>query len=670
MIQKRTQLSVLVVAALAIVALVGAALLASGGAPAQATATIIAPGVEGNSMPQQQTPATPEACPGDESRPNEQAARVVDSGHIALFDVWWNPEEGELTNSSCPPTVEHVPGEDDGLGNIITPARDDRSPSSINIDETVIHIPSSAKVTLNESDYPKSNYRAVWEADDAENPNGDGDRIVWMLQACPPNGTPPAGGLCISYSAALLDPAYWDGDIEYLVGHVHQVDIDKQDPRYVLVYDVPDGEAGQPDLRWDSSDGRVDQVQVAPGGYDRPMWFFTSRGAYEFQVHIRGNPDTTRDDPRSKDESVTSDVREYILHVGAESDLGVEATVTPESSSPGDDVTIEITAGNAGPDTAPSTKVDVDLPEGLTYSSHNTATGNYDSAAGVWTINNFANGASATLSITATVDAETHGQDLTAKATISATETVTTVSGTYEVPVPDKNPNNNMAAGATTVATSANVAPMFQVTRSVPENSPAATVVGDPVAVKEPDTGDTLTFGLTGDGAGNFVASADANGNAQITVAEGAHLNYEHKRSYDLVLTVSDGKDASGNADPAVDHTIGVQVSLEDVDETVTATVQVTKHDGFITWTFTVANPPAEATNAFYRFALRDTTTGALPAAGDVRRDSLAGSLTHGDNFPYPSGTYRVEGSIQYVAGGATHYVHADIIGDSTITIP
>ena len=188
--------------------------------------------------------------------------------------------------------------------------------------------------------------------------------------------------------------------------------------------------------------------------------------------------------------------------------------------------------------------------------------------------------------------------------------------------------------------------------------------------MKEPDTGDTLTFGLTGDGAGNFAASADANGNAQIAVAEEAHLNYEHRQSYDLVLTVSDGKDASGNADPDIDHNIAVQISLEDVDETVTATVQVTKHDGFITWTFTVANPPADATNAFYRFALRDTTTGALPAAGDVRRDSLAGSLTHGDNFPYPSGTYRVEGSIQYVAGGATHYVHADISGDQIITIP
>ena len=669
MIQKRTQLSVFAVAALAIVALIGIALLASGGAPAQATATIIAPGVEGNSMPQQQTPATPEACPGEEGNPNAEAARVVDSGHIALFDVWWNPDEGELTNSSCPPTVEHVPAQG------FTPARDNRSPSSINIDETIIHIPSSAMATLNESDYPKSKYQAVWEADDAENPDGDGDRMVWALKACPPTGSPPADGLCISFSAALLDPAYWDGDIEYIVTHVHQVDIDKQDRRYVLAYDLPDGEAGRADLRWDSSDQQTNVVQVAPGGYDRPTWFFPSRGAYEFQVFIEGNPDNARSDARSKDPSVSSDFRRYILHVGAESDLGVAMTVEPALATgdttldPGDNVAITINASNAGPDTAPSARVDVPLPEGLTYSAHRTETGTYDPTAGVWTFNQFANGASATLAITATVDAGTHGQLLTVHSTISATETLTTSSGTHKVPVPDKNPANDMDTGATTVATSANVAPMFIVAESVPENSPPGTVVGDPVAVQEPDDGDTLTFGLTGDGAGNFAASADANGNAQITVADGAHLNYEHKRSYDLVLTVSDGKDASGNADPAVDHNIGVQISLEDVDETVTATVQVTKHPGHITWTFTVANPPADATRVFYRNVLTNTTTERV-TAGAWSRDTLSESFTHDDGFIYDPGTYRVAGIIQYVVGDDIHQLHADIIGDQTITFP
>ena len=91
--------------------------------------------------------------------------------------------------------------------------------------------------------------------------------------------------------------------------------------------------------------------------------------------------------------------------------------------------------------------MDVTLPEGLTYSSHDAPTGTtYDSTTGVWTWdegNSLASGAPATLTITATVDAETHGKTLTAKAAISATETVTTVSGTYDVPVPDKNPDNN-----------------------------------------------------------------------------------------------------------------------------------------------------------------------------------------------------------------------------------
>ena len=569
MIQKRTQLSVLAVAALAIVALVGVALLASGGAPAQATATIIAPSGEGNSMPQpQDTPrhAAPEACPAE-----GQAAAVVDSGHYALFDVYWNDdEEGELTNTVCPPSLETTT--ERGV------TETSRSPSSINIaaePPTIIHVPYSAMVTLNESDYPMDKYREVWHADDAENPDGDGDRMVWVLPACPPNG-PSDSNLCISYSAALLNPDDWaeDTSIEFIVTHVHQVDIDRQDRRYVLVYDVPDGEGGRADLRWYSANQDVNQVLVAPGGYDRPMWLFPSRGAYEFQVFIKGHPNTKKSDPVSKDESVTSDFRRYILHVGAESDLGVAMTVEPALESgdttldPGDRVTIEITASNAGPDTAPSAKVDVSLPEGLTYLSHNTATGTYDSTAGAWTINQFANGASATLTITATVDADTRGKALTAKATISATETVTTNSGTYDVPVPDQTPDNNMDTGTTMVASGANVDPMFQITRSVPENSLPEAMVGAPIAVREPNSGDTLAFSLAGEGSGNFTVET-VDGGAQIKVAANSYLNHEDTPTYNVTLQVSDGKDSNGNADSSVDHTIAVRVAVDDVSEPV-----------------------------------------------------------------------------------------------------
>ena len=581
---------------------------------AQATASTIVPSGDDNSIPQQQgqaaTPTpephkTPEACPGETGNTNDKAASVVDSGYYALFDVWWNDDEGELTNNVCPPKVKFVPAGEGEEGEPI-PARVERSPSSIDITAeppTIIHIPSSAKVTLSESNYPKDKYGDVWHADDAENPNGDGDRMVWVLPACP--DSPTTDGLCISYSAALLNQADWVGDIKFIVTHVHQVDIDKQDRRYVLAYDVS---ATGPALRWYSANQEKDTVDVAPGEYDRTMWFFPSRGAYEFQMYIRGNANTTL----SNDGSVTSDFRKYILHVSAEADLSATVDVTPQSPSPGDNVTIEITASNAGPDAAPETKVEVSLPEGLTYSSHDAPTGtSYNSTTGDWTWNediSFASDASKTLTITATVDAETHGETLAARATISATETVTTNSGDYDVPVLDPTPGNNTATGTTTVASSANVAPMFVVTRSVPENSSPGVLLGGPIAVREPD-GDTLTFSLTGEGADQFTASS-VSGGAQIAVAGGADLDYETAPSYDLALGVSDGKDDAGNADSSTDHTIVVEIEVtndprDDVTLTMTYSPDSPGTDTLVTWTAHLHNLPENSGDVRYTWKER-----------------------------------------------------------------
>ena len=95
----------------------------------------------------------------------------------------------------------------------------------------------------------------------------------------------------------------------------------------------------------------------------------------------------------------------------------------------------------------------------------------------------------------------------------------------------------------------ANAAPIFRLTRSVAENSAAATTVGAAVPVYEPDAGDTLTFGLAGTGADQFAVAADTDGNAQVSVAASASLDYETTDFYNLTLTVSDGKDLFGNAD-------------------------------------------------------------------------------------------------------------------------
>ena len=191
--------------------------------------------------------ARPRSTP--EKRCSALPADAVSSGHIAQFDVWGNPEELELTNSSCPPYVEHIS------------AGDVRSPSSNNIEETVIHIPSTTKVTLNETDCPKAVYGAVWTADDEQNPDSDGHGIVWALPACPPAAA--ANDLCLMFSAAPLNDVDWVGNIEYHIDHAHQTDIDKQDLRYTLAYDAYDASATGPfEAIWDSSDARIAVMPV------------------------------------------------------------------------------------------------------------------------------------------------------------------------------------------------------------------------------------------------------------------------------------------------------------------------------------------------------------------------------------------------------------------------
>ncbi len=572
---------------------------------ADATTTNIAPSGDYNSIPQPQeatatatptaTPTpprhkTPEACPGDESRPDDEAASVIDSGQYALFDVYWNPVEGELTNTVCPPRTEYARA---GFSGGITR----RSESSIDITAeppTIIHIPSSAMVDLSTTtEYTQARYPAVWIADGAENrPNaegtpvpGKGDRKVWVLPPCPHVGNVAAvGDLCLSFSSVLLKSADWKPNtkIKFHLDHVHQKDLDRQLPRYTLAYDVRPGSTAAPGgflPEWNSQNAKVAVMGVAPGRYEHPTWIFTSRGTYDLQVHITGEPSSALG---VAEPSVNSDQQKYILHVGAEADLSVGVTAAPTDATdtsldPGDDVTITVTASNAaGKDAAPETKVDVNLPEGLTYSSHVAATGTtYDSATGVWAWNediSLASGASKTLTITATVDAETHGQTLSAKATISATEPVKvteTVDGVeteveHHVPVPDPDPDNDMDTATVMVARKANVDAMFRVTRSVNENSPSGTAVGEPVVASDPDDSE-LDYWLTGRDSAKF----DVNNQGQIVLSECGVLDYETQASYNLKLNVSDGRDEDGNNDPAdsriVDHNIGVLVQVVDV---------------------------------------------------------------------------------------------------------
>ena len=645
--KRRMQLSLFAAAVLAIVA-VAAVMMAAGGNPAQATtATLAVDGAGGgNPLPPQQQQDTPPPTPRfpEPDRCSAIPAEVVSSGHIALLDVYWHPREKELTLNPCPPLHTHVPAQTPvppspgNPGKPGTPARDERSPSGINImadPPTIIHVPNSAKVDLSASTtYTEAKYPEVWAADDKENRDTDGDgtgdgvgdRKVWALPACPDGLL--TNSLCLGFSADLLNPEDWgnaveegavsgDRKVQFQIDHAHQLDIGEQGGRHVLAYDVPDADASGPYTAvWDTSNADRNKMQVLPGEYEHPIWFFTGAGSYEFQVHVKGHPDRApRSDgqpPVSPDITVTSDVQEYIFHVGLLADLDVAVTVEPAldpgdtTLDPGDNVNIQIQATNQGPDDAPNTKVQVTLPTGLINVSKVSVIDDYDLSTGAWNVGNLASGANENLLLTAAVAPDTHGQALPVSAKIFATEHINSL----DVVELDPDTENNTRTGAITVASHPNVDPMFTITRSIAENSAAGTSVGDPVAVKDPNSGDTLTFGLTGDGAGNFAAAADTNGNAQITVAMGATIDYETRTSYDLVLTVSDGKDGAGNADTSVDHTIGLSINVTDVDESFRATLEASSISltvgETVTLTPTVYNAPAETLH----YAIDETKRG------------------------------------------------------------
>ena len=258
------------------------------------------------------------------------------------------------------------------------------------------------------------------------------------------------------------------------------------------------------------------------------------------------------------------------------------------------------------------------------------------------------------------------------KATISATETLhikeivrdengeplrdsktggyQLVDQEYPVAVPDPVSGNNMAMATVTVAAISNVEPMFSVARSVPENTPHQHPVGDPIPVVPGDS-DTLTYTLTGNDASSFMVESVAAG-AQIRVHGSADLDFETKASYQVVLNMSDGKNALGNADSEIDSSIAVPISITDVAETVRVAVSCEKVGQTGTCTATVSNLPSADTVVRYSWTLFDLPTNSWSYVG---HNSPTYSVTY--NTP---GTRKFQVHVTYTdANGKTHYIHS-----------
>ena len=120
--------------------------------------------------------------------------------------------------------------------------------------------------------------------------------------------------------------------------------------------------------------------------------------------------------------------------------------------------------------------------------------------------------------------------------------------------------------------------PVFGFNLSVPENSPADTVVSDPISVFQAEKGE-LAYLLLGEGSDHFALITDTTTDprtVQIVVAEGADLDYETRDTYNLILAVTDNLDHESNPDPTIDDVLAVRITLEDEAPSVTLSVSDT----------------------------------------------------------------------------------------------
>ena len=101
-----------------------------------------------------------------------------------------------------------------------------------------------------------------------------------------------------------------------------------------------------------------------------------------------------------------------------------------------------------------------------------------------------------------------------------------------------------------------NTPPVFassSTTRSIPENTPAGVHIGEAVSAKDADTGDTLTYTLSGTDAAAFDIDSTT---GQLKTK--AALDYETKNTYSVTVKAADG---------ILTDTIRVMIAIIDVDE-------------------------------------------------------------------------------------------------------
>ncbi len=557
----------------------------------------------------------------EKAEPDDQTAKVINGGHYAVFDAFWDYEVGHLSNNFCPPSVMHRAK----AGR--NPAVDVRTDAHTHISETVFSVPDRYKVTVVDSGVtngnpsnvtgPKidlANYPFLRDAVSAVKPGPDStaenpttvfaDNSVWWVKAeNVPANTDANTPLILGFSTDLMEKADWyrpDGpdegtepeppvQFQFVAVHVLK-DGSPQEAHVVGAHFFAfDPGTSQREAKWSTVDAATSSgIQMFTDQYRHMQYVFTKPGQYRVQAevkgHVRGLPDRLAGAPADwspihPGASVSSPAEWYTFHVGPEDDLSV--TITAADETPDDaattitdsNVSFTVTATNTGPEDAKNAVVQVQLPEGLLYHDGSARVGsattgpsssvfNYEAGVIAWDLGRFGN--YGTLKEGETRNASPATLTFTADVATGAGKrlTATAESRNTDRQTLDSNPGNDTSS-VTVVRSSGTVRPpiLGSMTCSIPEHAVAGTHCGDPVEVYNPD-GRQLSFSLSGHAAGWFVVHP----HGQIALAAGKSLDYEEQWAFPLNLNVSDGVNSTGGADTSIDDSMTLLVKVVDTE--------------------------------------------------------------------------------------------------------
>ena len=594
---------------------------------------------------------TPLPC-SEEVDPDANTAGIIRDGYHAVFDAFWDYEVAHLSNNFCPPKVEQTT-KSGGLGGTTTIVNT-RQGAHSHISKTVYSIPESYKVTVVDTrpgvingtsskvtgptidiaDFP---FLAESDAVSAVKTENDApvfadNSLYWVRLDNPViEEASNASPLQIGFSTGLLEEADWylkdspdDDDtkpeppVQFRFAAVHVLQDGTPEEAHVLGahFFAFDPGTSQTKALW--SNVKTDtnsEVYMFTGEYRPTQLAFTKPGVYLVQAQAEGHVRKEKDrldgapkdwKPVNSDDTITSPVQWYTFHVGPEADLDVDLEAGAVETTGGvSTVPITVTAKNSGPNAAENVEVEINLPEGLSAPA-TLPSGATSSGCGViaWKIGAMdapQKPANPTDQVTPTT------RTLTFNATVDpgAAGTVTATAEIRSTTFDPKATDNAASAEATLSGTNVR-APYFPgVSRTIVEHAVGGAHAGDPVAAVSPD-GRALHYSLSGTCSNKF----QVHPNGQIVLAAGHTLDYEEQWEYPLTLHVSDGVNASGNDDPAIDDSTPVLVQVQDTDpaDHPTVTFKLTPHDSDVPVT---GNPVADNRTYHLRATLHNAPAGA-----------------------------------------------------------